>query len=347
MSINTKGQLTNQNELEQILEAFPKDMSHAFGYGSGVFAQNEIASVKNQDDDNALPMIDLIFSTADAKSWHEENLKRNSDHYAVMPRILGAGFIEVVQTVGAGVYFNPMVTVGTASTARRQVKYGVTNHDALKKDLMEWDCMYVAGRMHKPIQNLVVSDEIMYFQQEYNLKYAVSTALLLFARKYEEEGENEIQFGDVFESIAGLSYTGDPRFAAGAEDPKKVQKLVNSKGQLDRFKSLYEQQLRSLQNMGVLSVQKNVVEVNLMECATRKVLYDGLPPRIQHDVSPELVVSPNKVELSCKALTESLTKIVGPPARIQSMKGLITAGLYKSVKYASAKLAKGALKGMI
>jgi hypothetical protein len=44
---------------------------------------------------------------------------------------------------------------------------------------------------------------------------------------------------------------------------------------------------------------------------------------------------------------DSISKIVAPSARIQSAKGLVTAGLSKSVRYAAAKLAKGSLNGLL
>jgi translocator assembly and maintenance protein 41 len=33
----------------------------------------------------------------------------------------------------------------------QRVKYGVISMDALLKDLTEWDSLYVAGRMQKPV----------------------------------------------------------------------------------------------------------------------------------------------------------------------------------------------------
>eukprot|EP00979_Chaetoceros_neogracilis_P004078 scaffold711_cov255-Chaetoceros_neogracile.AAC.2 len=344
------GNLTNQNDLQDILNEFPSNVSLTFGYGSGVFAQT-----KHVVEESELPMIDLIFSTPNPKIWHEENLKRCSDHYSIIPRTLGTGFIEAVNKWGAGVYFNPMVKVGSAR--KRLVKYGVIDDETLKRDLKEWDSMYIAGRLHKPTLPLVTAngDEILELQEDYNLRYAMSTALLLLSDQKHLIRNQQIEVGDVFESIAGLSYIGDPRLAAGAEDPMKVKKLVHSAGQLDRFQMVYREQYQSLEEMGILSVNGNVIEMNLMDASTRKTLHDRLPPRLQYETrslfdqeSPELGkdVSLLKVKETSRILTESLANIVGPPAKIQSAKGLVTAGVFKSVKYASAKLAKGVLKGV-
>jgi len=185
---------------------------------------------------------------------------------------------------------------------------------------------------------------------------ASESKLLLGSDKKDQIHRKQIEVADIFESIASLSYIGDPRFAAGAEDPLKVKKLVHSIGQLDRFQTVYKHQYQSLEEMGILSVNGNVVEMNLMDISTRKSLYERLPPRLQYEMtylfdkgSPEIGKdsSPEKIEEISKILTKSIAKIVAPPAKIQSAKGLLTAGVFKSVKYASAKLAKGALKGVI
>jgi translocator assembly and maintenance protein 41 len=344
------GNLTNQSELQDILDEFPSDISLAFGYGSGVFAQSN-HTVKESE----LPMIDLIFSTSNIKQWHDDNLKHNPDHYAVIPRTLGTGFVEMVNKWGAGVYFNPMVKVG--SDRKRLVKYGVIHDETLKRDLREWNTMYIAGRLHKPTLPLYTTndDEILELQEGYNLKYAMSTALLLLSDKKDQIHRQQIDVTDIFESIASLSYIGDPRFAAGAEDPMKVKKLVHSVGQIDRFQTVYKHQYQSLEKMGIMSVNGSVVEMNLMDISTRKSLYERLPPRLQSEMkylfdkaAPDLGTdsSPDNIEEISKILTKSIANIVAPPAKIQSMKGLLTAGVLKSAKYASAKLSKGALKGM-
>lgn len=351
--MSTQGQLRDQSEFHEILDAFPDGISHAFGYGSGVFAQT---SVQKSTSNNESPMIDLLFSTENPHTWHQENLNRNPNHYAFLPRLLGTGFVTVVQNLGARVYFNPMVQVGTKK--ERLVKYGVIHDDDLKKDLKEWNCLYLAGRLHKPTHSLIASDEITYLQQEYNLKYAMSTALLILSgrrQKFRKQNNyEEIDLDEIFEVIAGLSYTGDPRKTLGAEDPRKVTKLVHSEGQLDRFISVYKHEFRQLEKLGLLTLKDDSVETNLIDMSTRKRLYDRMPSNLRKDMKPFFshesldkgIDSPEAIAVTSKVLNNSIAKIVGPPARVQTAKGLITAGVLKSFSYAAAKLSKGVLKGL-
>merc|ERR1719234_2933475 len=62
----------------EVLEAFPKNRSLVFAYGSGVFQQSG-----QQTKDN---MTDFIFCVEDSEEWHKENLARHPSHYASLAR---------------------------------------------------------------------------------------------------------------------------------------------------------------------------------------------------------------------------------------------------------------------
>lgn len=56
-------------------------------------------------------MIDFLFVVDDPQQWHAANLQRNPGHYSGL-RYLGSRAVTAVQNrIGAGVYYNTMVTV--------------------------------------------------------------------------------------------------------------------------------------------------------------------------------------------------------------------------------------------
>jgi len=306
------GQLTAKEELESIVHRFPS-IVHSFGYGSGVFQQQA-------NDSTAAPgMIDLILVTEnDAKGFHEANLARHASHYSTVARLGGPCFCQHVQRdYGAGVFFHAMIPV-----QHSVIKYGVVTVEDLAKDLREWNHLYLAGRLHKPTVTIRAADVILEYQEIYNLPFAASTALLLLA----ESRRENIFLTELYEQISHLSYAGDPRMGVGGEDPDKVQKLVHSPGQLDRFHQLYKSPLKQLEQAGIISLSHDRLHWNPTEA--RQGLRERLPPRLRHTAN----------------LGIQLRQIVAPAAAGQAIKGIVTAGLTKSAQYALAKLSKGLLK---
>ena len=127
----------------------------------------------------------------------------------------------------------------------QKLKYGVISIDAHCRDLLDWETLYISGRMQKPVcRCLAVSHDttdkyrkqVRILQDDFrvrlanqvNLASAFRTALLLLPEQF-----TEIQF---YETIAGLSYQGDFRMAVG-ENPFKVRNIVSA--QLNSFRSLY------------------------------------------------------------------------------------------------------------
>ena len=55
-------------------------------------------------------MLDLVFAVDNPLEWHEENIKRNKDHYSFLQH-LGSETVTCLQKLPAGVYYNPFVTV--------------------------------------------------------------------------------------------------------------------------------------------------------------------------------------------------------------------------------------------
>ena len=110
----------------------------------------------------------------------------------------------------------------------KTIKYGVTTVDNLCSDLLNWNTLYLAGRMHKPIR-IIKDDPRVRLAQQVNLTSAIRAALLTLPEKFTEI--------ELFERIAGTSYAGDIRMLLPVENRNKVGNIVQK--QAPQFKELY------------------------------------------------------------------------------------------------------------
>ncbi|KAI9823980.1 MAG: Phosphatidate cytidylyltransferase, mitochondrial [Phylliscum demangeonii] len=243
--------------LRQILWQFRAPIRYAFAYGSGVFAQSSNppastgASPRTETPFSALhpspasalaaaakgpgkeKMVDMIFGVSHTQHWHSLNLTQHRDHYSAVGS-LGSAFLSNVQDRwGAGVYFNPFVTVNG-----RLIKYGVVNLETLCKDLSEWQTIYLAGRLHKPVK-ILRDDPRVRLANQINLISALRTALLLLPAAFSER--------QLYSTIAGISYMGDLRMSLPTENPQKVQNIVRH--QMTNFRRLYSPLIADLPNI--------------------------------------------------------------------------------------------------
>lgn len=104
----------------------------------------------------------------------------------------------------------------------------MTTVDNLCSDLLNWRTLYLAGRMHKPLR-IIKDDARVRLTQQVNLTSAVRAALLTLPSDFTEI--------ELFERIAGISYSGDPRMLLPAENRGKVGNIVRK--QAPQFKELY------------------------------------------------------------------------------------------------------------
>jgi mitochondrial translocator assembly and maintenance protein 41 len=178
-------------------------------------------------------MIDFIFGVSYTQHWHSLNLQQHRSHYSALGS-LGSGAVTSVQEKwGAGVYFNPYVTVdGTL------IKYGVVNLDTLCSDLSEWTTLYLAGRLHKPVK-ILRDDPRVRLSNQVNLLSALRTALLLLPPSFTEQ--------ELYGTIASISYMGDPRMVLPTENPSKVANIVGNN--LPNFRRLYAPLIDNLPNV--------------------------------------------------------------------------------------------------
>jgi translocator assembly and maintenance protein 41 len=320
-----------ENVHERIVTSFPMEgMEMAFAYGSGVFQQEGHVDMSKN-------MLDYIFVVDNPKKWHQQNMKLYPKHYSFL-RYFGAKRVAKIQNnYGAGVYFNTLV-----HHEDRLIKYGVISTDRLITDLLDWDTLYVSGRLHKPVKLVVLpTNKQLLSAMHINLQSAMHAALLLLPESFTEE--------ELYTQITNLSYAGDFRMQFG-EDKNKVSNIV--KPNIPYFKRLYEKIIESEKqviwhkNDGFLeqypthisqfhhlnllpkTVQVNIVEIRRLSGSS------GLPDM-------EEVIRNMAHESHCDDyVAQSLKKIVKTSSWSQSIKSVFTAGVTKSFKYSMKKVKK-------
>jgi translocator assembly and maintenance protein 41 len=52
-----------------------------------------------------------MFAVSHPAHFHSINMARNPKHYPLAVRMLGSDFVDRMQSIGPGVWFNPYVTV--------------------------------------------------------------------------------------------------------------------------------------------------------------------------------------------------------------------------------------------
>ena len=299
------------------------------------------------------------------------NLQQHRGHYSAVGS-LGSAFVSRVQDQwGAGIYFNPYVTVnGTL------IKYGVVNLDTLCRDLSTWDTLYLAGRLQKPVK-ILRDDPRVRLANQVNLISAVRTALLLLPPEFSEN--------DLYNTIAGISYLGDPRMSLGAENLNKVANIV--KHQLPNFRRLSAPLIETLPNVSfhdsrcnspswVDDPDTNATLVQDMDPTKRGNMVRRLPKNFReklyfqyrskyqipqldfnkmmdqtNDEDPsrikrkqggpfeQRIAGDNQVSLN-KEVSAAITKIIQWPSWSQSTKALVTSGFLRSWRYLMEKREK-------
>lgn len=346
---NQYSRSTRSSGIESIMSSIDSDNVKAmFGYGSGVMPQDGYGDSK--------PQVDVIIIAENTKEFHKANLARFPSHYSAI-KALGIDSIQKVQNWGAGVYFNPYVSMSTGNGSERMVKYGVISYENAKKDICEWSSMYIAGRLQKPVRHYKIDDSLLAANQ-FNLSSAFNLALLLSDTPHRKKSLLHL---DLFHSIVLLSYMGDPRMLIGGENPNKAKNIVTK--QKSEIRSLYHPFIRNALKRNVL---RQVEESNfnlLLSTHSKAELLSELPhqfkkrlfeiftsyrDRLRCEVSGNLTNGQNDELLELIAndnhliplLVKTVRKTICEPALKQSIKGLATAGLLKSGKYAWEKKIK-------
>ncbi|KAJ1653338.1 Mitochondrial translocator assembly and maintenance protein 41 [Dispira simplex] len=323
-----------------VIQHFRAPIRFAFAYGSGVFQQARKASSEK-------PMVDFIIAVTHPDHWHSLNIQQNPHHYSSLRYFGSTTVTRVQEKFGAGVYFNPYIELEGL-----RLKYGVVSLSTLCSDLVNWDTLYLAGRMHKPIM-VIKNDPVIQITSQVNLTNATRLALLLLPSRFTEE--------ELYSRIVGLSYTGDIRMKLG-ENPHKVRNIV--RGQLDDLRMVYKEILTNMPN--VVSDQRgadNIEQDNNPDTRARMIrnlpstyyyrLTRAFQKRDPHvftnpvipaeseeyieahkHASAGMARSPHLTECTLMAIRSTVQR----PALTQSLKGILTAGISKSIRYSLQKL---------
>ena len=219
-------------DFTDLLDSFPP-VSFAFAYGSGVIEQGGYSYQNNQKPSD-LPMVDMIFAVDDPVAWHTNNMKAHPTHYTPLFPLSPWMVAYIQESFGANIWFNALIPMKIKSYPDRLMKYGVISTEALIQDLTQWNHLYVAGRLHKPVRIILSNPEVTVALAT-NREHALRASLLLLPDLFSEI--------DLYYTIASLSYVGDPRMIIG-ENPKKVMNLVNPI--VPHYRSLYFDKLMNM-----------------------------------------------------------------------------------------------------
>lgn len=321
--------LKNISQLRRIiLNQFPSRPTFCFAYGSGV---------KHQDgyDDKQLreTLIDLVICVDDARKWHAENLHTNPHHYSSMRRCSSDLIARYQMEIGAKVYCNTLIPLPYGQS----MKYGVISTGDLINDLNDWTDLYVAGRLHKPVE-IIMPNENDKLRQAIvqNYQNALRIALLILPPIFTRY--------DLFYTIANLSYAGDFRMIFG-EKKNKVKNLVRP--HIDEFFKLYEPQFEPLSKCLDIGTVSTVITQDKSQLWIRNHL-KSLPKGVLDQLLLEDIIlnrDEGIVQLARKAdlkmlLVKAVINIVRRSSITQTLKNIPSAGVLKSIKYGWQKALK-------
>lgn len=299
--------------------------------------------IKQSGNNGSQSLIDLILAVDDPFEWHQENFKMNRLHYSsikYMPNCVDK-VCQLQEKIGARIYFNPYVHLGGLS-----LKYGVIKTQHLIDDLINWEALYVAGRLHKPVEFIVNTcdrNESLRSALRFNKESAIRAAILQLPESFD--------LARLYKTITALSYKGDLRMIFG-EDANKVDNIVNN--QLDRFNKLYLPMIKLNQTFRD-SLQWNESKQTFSQDLSPKTLLRHLrllPREVRRSiflihgkeartVEADVVLASASRSINCdQIVSRALASIVRRSSTSQTLKGLLTAGFVKSLKYSQRKLLK-------
>lgn len=279
----------------------------AYGYGSGVFKQTGYTDADK-------PQIDLILVVKDLKKWHLENMKKNPKDYSFIGKIFYK-YASITNLKGkTGVtYLSNIEEDGNV------YKYGTIEESDLLNYLDTWESFYIPGRFQKRILPIIESQNISDINQK-NRENVLFTALLTLPN-------DKNQLIDVYTQICGLSYLGDTRMKF-AENPRKVLNIVE--GSYNSFLEIYGDG-----NDYFKINKKGEVKVNREKLLSD---IDKLPSCLCQYLKKN--IENYNIETIKEQILEYFTRLNQLESSKQTVKGLWTNGIVRSLKYAFQKILK-------
>ncbi len=182
-------------------------------------------------------------------------------------------------------------------------KYGIIEYGDFVRHMQTWDSFYVPGRFQKPVLTIKSNNFIDELILQ-NRRNACKVGLLCLNNK---------DLKDLYLTICNLSYSGDTRMKV-AENPKKVDNIVGAS--YDKFNEMY--------NFNDL-YQKNGERIEY------EIDIDELPSSLEKYI---------KDDKTKEKVMEYLSDLNRKESSLQTMKGIKTNGIVKSLRYGLAKVLK-------
>ena len=195
-------------------------------------------------------------------------------------------------------------------------KYGTIEKNDLVSYLETWNSFYLPGRFQKRILPIIDSKEIE-VANEKNRNAVLLVALLTLPM-------NRNKLIDVYTGICGLSYLGDTRMKF-AENPRKVLNIVE--GSYDSLNEIYGKECPYFK---ILKDEK-------IEIAREKIIKDIslLPSGLL-----EYLENEKDLQVVREKIISYFTELNKKESSKQTLKGLFTNGIIRSIQYASKKVMK-------
>ncbi|XP_041353596.1 phosphatidate cytidylyltransferase, mitochondrial-like [Gigantopelta aegis] len=324
---NTAEKHLTSSVYHRVLSSFPEGIQMAFAYGSGVFQQQGHVDMSKN-------MLDFIFVVDNPIVWHRQNMQSNNKHYSFLKYLGPTNITKIQEQFAAGAYFNTLVPFED-----RFIKYGVISTRRLITDLLDWDSLYVSGRLHKPVKFLVTpTDSDLLKAMQINLQSATHAALLILPETFTEE--------ELYITITGLSYHGDFRMKVG-EDKNKISNIV--KPNMPFFRQMYhtflenEEHLFWDKNKSLEQYPSYVTQFHHLNLLSKAVQMELLTLKYKGGIYPDMeeVLRQYAHDSACgEHVAKCISSIVWNSSLNQSLKSLFTAGVGKSARYSAAKLKK-------